>query len=357
MAALRQKLSALRGELEQRESSRREARDALRVSETAISEAGRALAKLEADARVTRSAMAQLAAQRQSRELALAGQQTALGRLLAARAVAEMSGGAPVALRIALSGEDPAQTARTLHYLTYLSKAAAELIDSHREGLAELDRLRESTAAKALELSAIETGQRADRDRLLGERRERQRVLERVAVEIREARKELRFAEADEKRLTRVIEEIGRVLTTRPGAGYGRVDRVPDANTAGGPFSALRGRLRLPVKGEIARRPGPTKGVFIRATEGEPVRAVAAGRVVYAEWMRGFGNLLIVDHGEDYFSVYGNNDALLKQAGDVVAPGDTLATVGASGGNEETGLYFELRHLGRAFDPLSWARK
>jgi septal ring factor EnvC (AmiA/AmiB activator) len=182
-------------------------------------------------------------------------------------------------------------------------------------------------------------------------------VLDRAAAEIRRARKELRVAEADEKRLARVIEEIGKVLAARPGAGYGRVDRVPEAAQAAGPFSALKGRLRLPVRGELARRPGPARGVFIRAAEGEPVRAVAAGRVVYAEWMRGFGNVLIVDHGEDYFSVYGNNEALLKQAGDAVAPGEPLATVGASGGNEETGLYFELRHLGRAVDPLSWARK
>lgn len=347
----------LRGEVEERESSRREAREALRASETAISEAGRALAKLEADARNARSAMAQLAAQRASREPVLAEQQAALGRLLAARAVADLSGSAPAALRIVLSGEDPAAAARKLHYLTYVSKAVAQLIEAHREGLAELARLRESSEAKARELAAIEDGQRADRMRLLQERRERRRVLERAAVEIRQARRELRVAEADEKRLARVIEEIGRVLTARPGAGHGRVDRVPDATMAAGPFSTLKGRLRLPVRGELARRPGPAKGVFIRAAEGEPVRAVAAGRVVYAEWMRGFGNLVIVDHGEDYFSVYGNNEALLKQAGDAVAPGETLATVGASGGNEETGLYFELRHLGRAFDPLGWARK
>lgn len=329
----------------------------MRASETAISEAGRALAKLEADARAARAAIGRLAAQRQARELALADQQAALGRLLAARAVADLSGGAPAALRIALSGDDPAEAARKLHYLTYVSRAAAQLIDGHREGLAELARLRESSEAKARELGGIEAGQRADRDRMLAERRERRRVLGRVAVEIRQARRELRVAEGDEKRLARVVEEIGKVLSARPGAGYGRPDRVPDAASAAGPFSALKGRLRLPVRGELARRQGAAKGLFIRAAEGEPVRAVAAGRVVYAEWMRGFGNLLIVDHGEDYFSVYGNNETLLKQAGDAVAPGETLATVGASGGNEETGLYFELRHLGRAFDPLGWARK
>jgi septal ring factor EnvC (AmiA/AmiB activator) len=126
----------------------------------------------------------------------------------------------------------------------------------------------------------------------------------------------------------------------------------------------LRGRLSLPVRGELARRFGAprgaagteAKGVFIRAPEGQPVRAIAGGRVVYAEWMRGFGNLLIVDHGEAYLSIYANNESLLKQVGDTVGAGEAVATTGASGGNEETGLYFEMRHFGRAFDPLAWVK-
>ena len=86
------------------------------------------------------------------------------------------------------------------------------------------------------------------------------------------------------------------------------------------------------------------------------MRAIAHGQVVYADWMRGFGNLLILDHGDAYLSIYANNESLLKQVGDTVAKGEPVATTGASGGNEETGLYFEMRHLGRAFDPLSWVK-
>jgi len=161
------------------------------------------------------------------------------------------------------------------------------------------------------------------------------------------------------------VQEIGKVLEARPGAGYARVLAVPEAGEAASRlFSALKGSLRLPVRGELAGRFGTprneggiaAKGVFIRAQEGEPVRAVAAGRVVYSDWMRGFGNLLIVDHGEAYLSIYGNNESLLKQTGDPVRLGEPLATVGQSGGSEETGLYFELRHLGRPFDPLGWVK-
>lgn len=136
---------------------------------------------------------------------------------------------------------------------------------------------------------------------------------------------------------------------------------VPQESVNGASFASLRGQLRLPLRGSVAakfgsqRSEGPSsKGLFIRATEGEPVRAIAQGRVVFAEWLRGFGNLLIVDHGGQYMSIYGNNQTLLKRAGDAVKSGDTIANAGNSGGNEESGLYFEMRHRGRAFDPLGW---
>ena len=130
-----------------------------------------------------------------------------------------------------------------------------------------------------------------------------------------------------------------------------------------GAFASLRGQLRPPVNGKIGARfgakrgDGPSwKGMFIKAPEGSDVRAVAAGRVVFANWMRGFGNLIIVDHGSQYLSIYGNNQALLKRVGDAVKGGDPIASAGNTGGNEESGLYFELRHLGTAFDPASWIK-
>jgi septal ring factor EnvC (AmiA/AmiB activator) len=105
------------------------------------------------------------------------------------------------------------------------------------------------------------------------------------------------------------------------------------------------------------RGDGPTwKGLFIKAGEGADVRAVAGGRVVFADWLRGFGNLIIVDHGGQYMSIYGYNSALLKRAGDIVKAGDPIASAGNSGGNEESGLYFELRHQGTAFDPAGWVK-
>jgi septal ring factor EnvC (AmiA/AmiB activator) len=131
-----------------------------------------------------------------------------------------------------------------------------------------------------------------------------------------------------------------------------------------GNLAQMKGSLHLPTRGSVtnrfgsARQEGSTwKGLFIRAGTGSEVRSIAAGRVVFAEWMRGFGNLLIVDHGSDYLSVYANNDSLLKQVGDDVRGGESIATVGNTGGNPESGLYFEIRHDGKPLDPLAWVKR
>lgn len=142
------------------------------------------------------------------------------------------------------------------------------------------------------------------------------------------------------------------------------VARSAGPTPTGVSFGQLRGQLHLPVRGELIGRFGAQraeggttwKGVFVRAAGGSEVRAVAAGEVVYSDWLRGYGNLLIIDHGSDYLSVYGNNDALLKEVGAVVKGGDVVASVGAGGSSADSGLYFEIRHQGRPLDPMQWVR-
>jgi len=130
-----------------------------------------------------------------------------------------------------------------------------------------------------------------------------------------------------------------------------------------GAFASLKGRLTVPVSGSVAARfgtrrgQGPSwKGMFIKAPEGAEVRATGAGRVVHADWLRGYGNVIIIDHGGEYLSIYGNNSALLKRAGDMVKSGEVIASAGNTGGNEESGLYFELRHRGQPLDPAGWVK-
>lgn len=140
--------------------------------------------------------------------------------------------------------------------------------------------------------------------------------------------------------------------------------RLAPAPTPSVAFSQLRGRLNMPVAGSLTGRFGAPRGegstrwrgIFIRAGGGADVRAVAGGRVVFADWMRGYGNIIIVDHGAEYMTVYGNNDALLANVGDRVAGGAVIAAVGASGSGAESGLYFEIRHRGQPVDPMKWVR-
>ncbi len=366
LKALRNRIDALEAELDRKEATRRESRDALRESERAISDANRELGALEAESHAAQEELRALAERRRALGEGLQKQQAAIARMLASR----HSAGPPDVLRVALSGSDPNDAARHLYYLGIVSRAAAKLLDQYRADAGELERVTQEAAVKTARLEAIEAGKRTERQKIQAESRERKRVLDRLAGDIRAGRREIKALLADESRLARLVEEIGKVLTAKPGAGYARrgatrSDQGPDAGDqrTEGPFSSLRGKLRLPVRGELLARfgspriegGGSSKGVFIRSAEGQQVRAVAAGRVVFADWMRGFGNLLIVDHGETYLSVYGNNEALLKQPGDAVSAGDPIATVGSTGGSSETGLYFELRHQGIAFDPLRWS--
>src|SRR5690606_4270912 len=130
-----------------------------------------------------------------------------------------------------------------------------------------------------------------------------------------------------------------------------------------GGFKGLRKGLPYPVKGEVlgrfgAQRPegGLWRGIVLRSNEGTPVRVIEAGKVVYSNWLSGFGNILIVDHGAKFLTVYAYNKSLLKQVGDIVHAGDTIATVGATGGQVDPGLYFEIRHQSTPVNPLLWLR-
>jgi len=351
LARLRARIDAVSQKLEQKEGARREARDALRDSERAISQANRRLAALQSEERALRAAASRIGERRREAQRRLAAQREALERMLTARAAAPGSD----ALRVALSGDDPAAIPRQIHYAGYVSQAAATQLAAYRGGVADLERLGREADERRNRLRAVEQESRADRAQLLSERRARKAVLERVALEVRASRREMKVLRADEARMAQLVEEIGRV--------FAKVEREPEPAVRRVAFSSLRGKLSLPVRGELTGRFGAprgagieAKGVFIRAPEGKPVKAIAAGQVVFADWMRGFGNLLIVDHGDAYLSIYANNESLLKQVGEIVTAGESVATTGSSGGNEETGLYFEMRHLGRAFDPLRWVR-
>lgn len=361
LESLRSRIDRLKSDIAQSEESRIEARDQLRDSEEKISVASRQLRELSGQREAARNELAALAAQRQAIEADISGRQDQLSRLITARYLI----GETSTLRLLLSGEHPEQAARELHYYGYVSRAQAEFISALRTALTDLRTLEQRNREKSSELSGIEGAQVEERKRLLQQQTERRQVLGRVSEHIRTQRREVKSLERDETRLSRLVAEIGRAIADNPARGKGgrRVERVPEAGGLESEFARLKGKLRLPARGELIHRfggprteGGPAwKGLFIRAASGEAVKAVASGQVVFADWMRGFGNLLIIDHGQGYLTIYGNNESILKGLGDSVRIGDVVATVGASGGNAESGLYFEMRHEGKVFDPLKWA--
>ena len=364
---LQGRIEALRREMAVAEESRTYAADQLRETESAISNANRLLRELGAERAELKNNLADLDAQGRRLGRQTGSQQSQLARLLNRQFV----GGDSDALRLLLSGQDPNQSARDRYFLTQLSRAKADLIQQLRAVAVEKKRLADAVRERQAQLAEIERRQQESRTQLLERKQQRLATLAAIAGRLQAQRREIGALRRDEQRLAKLIEGLARIAANRkaaPAAGPGRTPTAPrarshDPGNVGGAFAALRGKLRLPVKGTIAGRFGSPraeggtswKGVFIRAAEGAEVRAVAAGAVVFADWLRGFGNLLIIDHGDDFLSVYGNNESLLAAAGANVKGGESVATVGNSGGNPDSGLYFELRHRGQPFDPLKWA--
>jgi murein hydrolase activator len=359
---LRGRIEKLQGDLTAAEESRGEAADQLKASGKAVSEAQRALFELAQRRRTLEGELAEIVRRDRETRANVTEQEALAAKLLRL----QYQQGAPDRLRLALEGRDAATVARHIAYYGYIQRARAGIIGELKRKEETLAALGKDAMARRDELKQNERQQADETRKLERERAARAAVLARLAGEIQRNRREIGKLKRDEARLSKLVEEIARALAAKPAEGAREkghaVDRVADSSSSLKPFTSLKGRLRLPVRGELMNRYGGAreetgatwKGLFIRSVSGETVHAVADGRVVYADWLRGFGNLLILDHGTGYMSLYANNDGLLRQVGESVHGGDPIAHVGASGDNVESGLYFELRRDGKPFDPLRW---
>lgn len=372
LSDLRSRIQTLQEELEQTNEDKSEVTDALKHSERRISDVNRGLRDLETRQRRLSRTLKQLVGDTQTTETQIADQQKRLAELLREHYVQ----GGNDALKLMLNGQNPGDVARNIEYYGYIGRARAELIRQHRESLGHLRTLQEKTREQNSDLHQVKQERVAQKKTLETEKGARQQVLYTLSEQIRQQRKEIDTLVRDEKRLTRLIEKLARLAaasakpakpraqiqpTPKPGQS---VKEVADASLAGLNFPRLKGKLALPVAGEILNKFGQNredggpawKGLFIRARQGHEVHSVGSGKVAFADWLRGFGNLLIIDHGDGYLSLYSNNESLYKQPGDPVRAGDVVATVGSTGGQNEPGLYFELRHQGKPFDPMVWVR-
>ncbi len=402
LGELRSRIDGLRKELSASEEQKGDAADRLRESERQISRLQRELHELSAQRESLQKTLKSLDQQTQELAVTLNQQQAQLERLL----YKQYLRGTPDALRLLLNGDDPNQTARDLYYLSAIALTRAELMGEISATLDKKKALARDAKERSNELAEVEAEQQKRHTELQKQREERKTLYAQISDKVASQRKEIGNLQQNEKRMSQLIERLSKILAAQAAqaAKAAEAARQAEARAAAarqkeksaekpsekgtpqvaatepsrpktveaenryepapndGSFARQRGNLRLPVRGTVVGRfgsprdgGGTWRGLFIKAGGGSEVKAVANGRVVFADWMRGFGNLLIVDHGDSYLSIYGNNESLLKQVGQSVKGGEAVAHVGNSGGNPDSGLYFELRHQGQPIDPMKWA--
>ena len=255
-------------------------------------------------------------------------------------------------LKLLLNQRDPAAVGRMMAYYGYFGRARAERITSITEHLAHLELLGERIATETARLREIEDENAKDVKALAGARERRAQTLAEVQAKLRTRNDQLGKLQSDAQALEKLVEQLRRAIEEFP-------------ELAEQPFQRVKGKLPWPVKGALLakygqlRAGGPLKwqGLVIAADRGTQVRAPFYGRVVYADWLPGLGLLLVLDHGDGYMSLYGHNQSLLKEPGDSVSPGETIAQVGDTGGQARPALYFEIRAKGEPVNPHDWIKK
>jgi septal ring factor EnvC (AmiA/AmiB activator) len=396
---LRARIGLLQKELDEREALRKEAADALQVSEAAISVISRRLGELATQLRLAQTELDDLQAQFKRQFGVLVRRRDELSNQLRKQYSSGLSPWTAL-----LSGDDPQQIGRDLTYLDYIARARSLAVSAVKQEIERLAELESKTELRRQDVVRVVQETTEQKTLLEGQKKERATVLARIEGQLQAQRAEAATLGRDDKRLSDLVDELaGQLQAAREAAQAAEAARKAEAArqaeqalqeqarrqaqeaseakerqaaqaqaaaaaaeaaravqspaAAGG--AGLKPGLRWPVKGQVMARFGTNRpeggvwrGVLLRATEGASVQVVASGTVVYSNWLRGFGNLMIVDHGQQYLSVYAYNQSLLKQIGDEVQTGETIALAGSTGGQVDSALYFEIRHRGSAVDPV-----
>jgi septal ring factor EnvC (AmiA/AmiB activator) len=347
LKAVRSQIDKVQAEMERDAGRRDKISRELEETEKTVSGARGELDKLRRERAVHTARRAELATARRNEESVLSERRAALaGQIRAASMI-----GQEEPLKLLLNQRDPGQTGRVLTYYQYFGRARASQIAAINSHIAELATLDAGLAEEEARLVALEEQRQGELSRLQAARDRRGRALVSLESESKNRARELARLKDQQGGLEKLVRELRRALE--------RIDKFPtDSKDA---FAKLRGKLSWPVAGKLLasfgqNRAGGVKwdGVLVSGSQGAAVRAVYHGRVVYADWLSGLGLLTIIDHGDGYLSLYGHNERLYKEVGERVTAGDTIATVGDSGGRSTPALYFEIRKAGRPVDPRPW---
>ncbi len=347
---LRTTIESLRTELGEVRGQHDELLTELRSTEEDIAKLNRQLNERSESLRGQTEKLTELQRGKQTQQTDLAAQQRALaGQIRAAYLI-----GRQEYLKVLLNQENPAKIGRTLVYYNYFNRTRTEHIQSLAAGVVQLEALEQTIKNQLASIEQLRATQNEQKQVLERSQQTRTEVLAKLSNKIRSKEQDLQHAVEDERQLRKLLPKLQQALSnipTEPG------ERLP--------FERLKGRLPWPAQGPIVvsygspRMAGAMKwqGVLIGADTGQEVKAISYGRVAFADWLRGFGLLIIIDHGNGYMSLYGHNQSLLKHTADWVESGEVIASVGDSDERDGHGLYFEIRHQGDPANPVLWCKK
>jgi septal ring factor EnvC (AmiA/AmiB activator) len=348
LQAVRKEIKALESRVASQTSQRDESARALRAAELDAAGEARKLVDLRGRLAAQQAERRALGERTTRATRRLAGERA----MLASQVRTSYMNGQAELFKLVLSQESPASLGRMLVYFDYFNRARSARIGAVSAEVAELSDLGSRLDRATSELASLEAAESSQVASLEHARDERRAVVAKLDAGIADSNEKINKARADEKRLSDLVAELTQLMAGFPLDG-------------GQPFGGLKGKLAWPVAGRLAGEYGQPReggtvrwtGVLIEASQGTPVRAIYRGRVAFADWLPGLGLLLVLDHGDGYMSLYGHNQSLLKEAGDWVSPGETIAQVGDTGGQPRPGLYFEIRAKGEPVNPHDWIKK
>lgn len=349
LAQVKARIAAVKQSLDAAVGRQDKLTTALRKTERALGEASAAVRQVEQKLAATQDRLDKLKADQARQQQALDGEKAALAAQIRAAYMAGREG----RIKLILNQQDPARFQRMLTYYDYFNRARSARIDAFNAALERLAALKRRIDAELAQLTDLKDERAADAAALERRRAEREAVLAKVNASIDAGHGKLKKLEHSRKALERLIASLTNALADIPGD----LDSVS--------FPALRGKLAWPVAGPHLASYGSLRadgrlhwnGVLIGGKAGEPVHAIAHGRVVYAGWLPRFGLLMIIDHGGGYLSLYAHNQSLYKEVGDWVKAGAVIAALGDSGGQGRAALYFEIRHDKKPVNPGRWCKR
>lgn len=321
----------------------------LAKSERRISDLTRERRELRQKASEQENRLAELRQKEQELTSTLKQQRKGLEKQIRA---AWMEGDAP-SLRVLLNEIEPGKIARTMTYYEYLGRDTVKRLEAFRQSLADLRATQADVQATRTRLARTESDLEQRQKSLQESRAEREQTLAALNQDIRSRRDERKDLEADRKRLEQLLEEVQQAIASIPAPNESR------------PFKSLRDKLPWPASGRVVSNFGASyaegklrrTGILMNTKEEADVKAVHYGRVVFANWLRGFGLMTIIDHGDGYLTLYGHSSSLFTSPGDWVRAGETIALAGRTGGTEDPAVYFEVRRQGKPVNPLRWLGK